>query len=271
MNEKSEKKTKRSPVPWLIAMIAGAVIAVCCFLLARNLVYSHKASALYGTMAEDYQTVGDVPEETEEEDIVPDDILAIQIDYESLREQNPDYVAWMIWQDAGVDLPIMYDVDSEGFYLHHLFDKTYNYAGCLVLSEACNRDFTSIQSIIFGHNMKNNSMFGYMNDLYWDPDNKITDPHFYINVDGKWKGYAIFAMESIPQTSDLFRISESDDDYETYVQEALSQAGLSFLNDETESLLDRHCPIVMLSTCDGDEGAVNRLVTFGVETKPEKR
>lgn len=269
MQDKPEESRRHSLIPWLILMIAGVAFSVFCFTLARNLVYGRKAKDLYDTMANMYQSVEEPAEPAEEaEDIVPDDIRAIQIDYESLEEQNPDYVAWMIWRDAGVDLPVLFDADSEGFYLHHLFDKTYNYAGCLVLSEACSRDFTSRQSIIFGHNMKNGSMFGYMNDLYWDPDGKISDPHFYINVDGKWKGYAIFAMESIPQTSDLFRISDSDDDYDVYVQEALSGAGLSFLNDETQALLERRCPIVMLSTCDGGEGATNRLVTFGVETKP---
>ena len=263
-------KRKQKILTRIIAVVLVVVLAVVGSRLTWELEMQKQALSAYHVLAESYKTdeTPEVPKETG--DIVPDHIKAISIDWEGLEAQNPDYAAWLIWEDAGVDLPVMYDSDDSGFYLHHLFDGSYNYAGALMLNHGCKRDFTSRASYIYGHNMSNGTMLGYMNDLYWDPDNKITDPHFYLNVKGEWKGYAIFAMESIPKDSDLFRIPGGDDEYDAYINEILSQAVLNFSDrEEVQSLLSRRCPVVALSTCDGGEGAANRLMTFAVETKAE--
>jgi sortase B len=80
------------------------------------------------------------------------------IDFAELRKINEDIVAWIQIPGIDVDYPVVHGEDNE-YYLHHTFQKEANKAGSIFLDHRNRADFTEQRVIIYGHNMKDGSMF----------------------------------------------------------------------------------------------------------------
>lgn len=81
-----------------------------------------------------------------------------EIDFDGLREVNGDIVAWIQIPGIGVDYPVVQGKDNE-HYLHYTFDGKANKAGSIFLDYRNRADFTDSKVILYGHNMKDGSMF----------------------------------------------------------------------------------------------------------------
>lgn len=96
-----------------------------------------------------------------------------------LYAQNPDIVGWMTMEDTVLDYPVMQTPDDPEKYLHLDFDGTYDFAGELFIDARCTLDFDFVDEtdtesdnlIVYGHNMKNGTMFrpilNYKKEAYW--------------------------------------------------------------------------------------------------------
>lgn len=80
------------------------------------------------------------------------------VDFEELARINPDIVGWIFIEGTNINYPVVQG-DNNDYYLSHLFDGTYNGSGCIFLDADCSPDFTDQHSIIYGHHMKDKSMF----------------------------------------------------------------------------------------------------------------
>jgi len=80
-------------------------------------------------------------------------------EYAKLYEQNNDMVGWISIPDTKINYPVMQSVDEPNFYLKHGFDKGYTDYGCPYVGEICDVNKPSDNLIIYGHHMKNGSMF----------------------------------------------------------------------------------------------------------------
>lgn len=78
---------------------------------------------------------------------------------EELYEQNNDLVGWICIEDTKINYPVMQSIDEPNFYLKHGFDKAYTNYGCPYVGESCDVNKPSDNLIIYGHHMKNGSMF----------------------------------------------------------------------------------------------------------------
>ena len=82
---------------------------------------------------------------------------AFTVDFAVLQQINEDIVAWL--RIPGVlDYPVVQGTDNS-YYLHHTFRKEYNIAGSIFLDARNMADFSDSKNIIYGHNMRNGSMF----------------------------------------------------------------------------------------------------------------
>ena len=94
-----------------------------------------------------------------------------EIDFEGLRKINEDLVAWIQIPGIGVDYPVVQGEDNE-YYLYHTFQKENNKAGSIFLDYRNHDDFTDRRVILYGHNMKDGSMFSnlkqYQEVSMWD-------------------------------------------------------------------------------------------------------
>ena len=108
----------------------------------------------------------------------------IDIDFAGLRSENPDVVGWIYFENEDISYPVMYSGDNS-YYLRKTFKREHATAGSIFLEGSNKTDFSDCHTIIYGHNMKNLSMFGKLK--YYNRDENYYDSHqyFQILVDGK--------------------------------------------------------------------------------------
>ena len=80
------------------------------------------------------------------------------IDFNKLRAKNPDIVGWVYAKGTGIDYPIVQGKDNEE-YLHMDFNKKKSSSGTIFLDHGCDQTFSTDNNIIYGHHMKNGTMF----------------------------------------------------------------------------------------------------------------
>lgn len=100
-------------------------------------------------------------QESTEEPVEEPDVLA---KYEALYQANNDLVGWLSIEGMVIDYPVMRSEDDE-FYLHHNFYGEEDRYGCLYVRDKADVDTPGTNFVIYGHNMKDGSMFGDL-DLY---------------------------------------------------------------------------------------------------------
>ena len=95
----------------------------------------------------------------------------------SLQKKNADCIAWITIDGTVIDYPVMHTPNAPGYYLHRNFNGKKASGGTLFLSEICNID-KSDNLIIYGHNMKNGTMFAaltkYKSKSFWQEHRFIT-------------------------------------------------------------------------------------------------
>ena len=97
------------------------------------------------------------------------------IDFESLSKRNSDVIAYINVNNTNIDYVVVKGKDNE-YYLNHNYDKEKNISGWIFADYKNKFDGTDKNIVIFGHNTKDNSMFGTLKntlekDWYLNNDN----------------------------------------------------------------------------------------------------
>lgn len=178
-------------------------------------------------------------------------------DFSALLSINEDAVGWIQIEDCGINYPIAQGSDN-AYYLKHLFDKTYNSSGCIFLDYRCSPAFSDRNSIVFGHHMKNGTMFSglelYKNQAFYDEH-----PTYLLHTLQADLTIEIFAGYVANLQDDAWRVTFTDDeDFSAWLEDRLQQSVIQC--GITPSCEDR---IVTLSTCSYEFDNA-RFVLFGV-------
>lgn len=167
-----------------------------------------------------------------------------EVDFDSLKAINPDVVAWIFFENEDISYPILYSGD-DSTYLRKTLEGGSAIAGSIFLEGENNPDFRDCHSIIYGHNMKNLSMFGKLK--YYIRVEQYYDSHqfFQIITEDRAYRYQIFGYETITEDSFAYSIGfEHDDSFGGFLQKL---KGISMINSDIE--LTKEDSIVSLSTC----------------------
>lgn len=116
----------------------------------------------------------------------------IEVDLEQLQEVNDDVIGWIYIPGTNINFPVLQGKNNKQ-YLFQSYEKEYLTAGSIFIDYRCGADFTDRNTVIYGHNMHNGSMFGKLKK-YKDEKYKKTHPCIYIlNSAKEWSKYKVIA------------------------------------------------------------------------------
>lgn len=159
---KKEKK-KAGASLWVIRVLALICVLVFVFSgikLVQILLTYKQAGDEYKEVRQKY--VISTPVTSGEEEVLP------RFDFAALEEANPDFAAWIEIPGTSISYPVLLGATNDT-YLRHTFEKTYNIAGSIFIDYRNAKDLSSYHTLIYGHNMKDGSMFGELGK-YLDKD-----------------------------------------------------------------------------------------------------
>ena len=209
-SKKSEKKKGFSPVSIIVLIIAVGIFCFAGYKLYGILKVYRDTDKEYDSIREKYTAPAEPAAEKteEEEDPAKEDEKEtikppIQVDWGELKDVNSDIVGWL-YIDAVPDIsyPVCKGEDND-FYLHRTFEKKQLFSGAIFEDYANSPYFNDPNTIIYGHNMKNGSMFGKLKRLK-EEETLTADPYIWIlTPDGNYR-YQIFAVFETPYDSETY-------------------------------------------------------------------
>lgn len=110
---------------------------------------------------EEIQETAEAEMETSDIEVQENDVFTEKkIDFDALWEVNEDVCAWITIPNTKVDYPILQSSSEEDFYLDHDIDKEESRAGSIYIQKINKKDFTDFHTVLYGHDMRDGSMFG---------------------------------------------------------------------------------------------------------------
>lgn len=194
-------------------------------------------------------------EEHKEETKAGQDVCPVKVDFDQLSRINEDIVGWIYIEGSPINFPIVQtSVEEEGYYLKRTFEKEKNFGGSIFMDSLCEADFSSDNSIIYGHNLKNGEMFGSLKKMYDTNYNEKADyskyPVIWILTPDEIKEYEVFCAREISasKNNDVYMVEFSlEEELEDYIKQmkknSLFQTSVDTSNAEA---------VLTLSTCTSD-------------------
>ena len=162
----------------------------------------------------------------------------------AFMEDHPDVVGWIYFEDGHISYPIVHSEDNEEYRTID-YDRNASRYGAIFLDYRSSGDFTDANSIVYGHNMKDGSMFGSLRSYRQDPTYYNDHQYFQIITPDKTYRYLIFEYMDVPENYVLY-------DY-------VAEAALSFVADaepvriksymDSDIVVNKDSKVVTLSTC----------------------
>lgn len=259
-----QKKKKKSDVLLTIALIVA--IAVFCY-AAFNLYHIYTE---YKKGTDEYNQIEEMAVTERAADSAevagPNAQLKppIEVDFDKLKSVNEDVVGW-IYVDALPDIsyPIVKGKDNQT-YLHQTYEKNYNFAGTIFVDYENSGDFSDCNTLVYGHNMKNGSMFGHLKKFREDDKLYKQDKYFWILTPERNYRYEIITAYTTGVNSDTYTLFKGPgEEFEKYLETIKGYSEIQ--TDDTDlTIKDR---IVTLSTCTGNEST--RFVVQGKRVDAE--
>ncbi len=153
----------------------------------------------------------------------------LSVDFEGLRERNSDTVAWVKLNNTNIDFPVV-KAEDNNYYLKRNFNRKSNGAGWIYADYRCSFDELSRNTIIYGHNRRNGTMFSNMNlllDNEWFEDENNTK--FYFSTASNNYVAKIFSIYSMKERNVFVSESfSSDEEFENYINEIKELSNYDF-------------------------------------------
>ena len=184
----------------------------------------------------------------------------LPIDFAGLQEINPEIYAWIRIPDTNIDYPILQHLDDDQtYYLSRDIYGESNQAGSLYTEYYNSRDFQEPNTIIYGHNMKNGSMF---HNIRYFAEQEYFDEHeeLYIYLPDKIMKYQIIACYEYDDRHLLGSFDFHDEEvYAEYLEEIMNPRSMYAMIREGVELTTED-KLVTLSTCVANKPNNRRLL-----------
>lgn len=161
---------------------------------------------------------------------------------QELGKINEEYVGWLTSEDARIDYPVVQGPDND-YYLTHNFYKQTDRVGAIFMDYRVDPTLSSRHTIIYGHNMKDNSMFGTLDSILDGENNKqpiiitFTTPDYTYELE-------VFAAYQTKEEDWLQVDFASDQDFSLFIADRVNKSSVPKVS--TVRASDK---IVTLATC----------------------
>ena len=175
----------------------------------------------------------------------PETSAPVDVDFDLLKEMNVEAVGWLYCEGTPINYPVVQSEDNS-YYLNHLYDDQKNSSGAIFMDALNSPDLSDANTIIYGHNMKNGTMFAslmnYESQKYYEKHPVM----YYITKDHSYR-IDIFASYETSGDSEAFTIFfDSEHTYGGYLQRIWGRSRIDTANIVPMTTADN---IVTLTTC----------------------
>ena len=169
------------------------------------------------------------------------------VDWKALKKVNSDVQGWLYQKGTVINYPVVQGTDNDT-YLHTRFDKQWSGGGTLFVDCRMEKDFKGFNSIIYGHHMKDGSMFrsirGYTKeDGYYDKHKtlELATPH------GNYHLVVFSAFITKATDEDTYKMTYDEAEKQAYIDRAWERSELPITRDSVD--VTKNDRLVTLSTC----------------------
>ena len=169
------------------------------------------------------------------------------VDWKALKKVNPDVQGWLYQKGTVINYPVVQGTDNDT-YLHTRFDKQWSGGGTLFVDCRMEKNFKGFNSIIYGHHMKDGSMFrsirGYTKeDGYYDKHKtlELATPH------GNYHLVVFSAFITKATDEDTYKMTYDEAEKQAYIDRAWERSELPITRDSVD--VTKNDRLVTLSTC----------------------
>ena len=181
-----------------------------------------------------------------------------RMDIEALQQENSDVVGWIFIPDTPISYPILQGEDNS-YYLTHTWEHTESSSGSIFLEEMCSRDWTDENTIIYGHRMKDRSMFGSL-VYYQEQEYREEHPYLYVADNEGCRVYEIFAAYEANTDAPVYQVGKlSEEKKQELIDWSIEKSvmDVSVVPQPDEKM-------ITLSTCAADNRKEKRWILQGV-------
>ena len=267
MAEKKTKKKNRAIGVFLTLgiIVCVAVMGYCIFRLV-SAAFEYKEGEKEYSSLKKYTTElsgaaeGSTDNQTalSAESVARPETVPLQVDFESLQEINPDIVGWIYIGALDISYPVVQGTDNS-YYLSRTFEGKSNSAGSIFMEYRNAGDFSDCHTILYGHNMKNQTMFGTLR-LLEEQNRYGDDPYFWILTPDHNYRYEMFSLQVTAADSEVYTLfTNPGQEYVNYLNARWNESEVATpYMDFTEN-----SKIITLSTCTSNDS--ERFVVQGVQ------
>ncbi|MCF0129253.1 MAG: class B sortase [Pseudobutyrivibrio sp.] len=242
--EPKEKSSAKSKILITTSAILFAGFAVVAGLIIKNRLDYAQDRAVDEVAVEEYTRPAAVAADEVGE------VCPIEVDFEDLQEVNPEVIGWIYLEDSDINFPILQAEDND-YYLEHSWEGKTKRSGAIFLEMANKADFSDTNSIIYGHHMKDGSMFAGLDKFR---DQEYYDAHdtmWLLTPDATYK-ILVFSAYTTSAYSDSYTVFR---DYgpvtENYINQVWEASNFSPNYEKCDILTDGDFSqkYIMLATC----------------------
>ncbi len=162
---------------------------------------------------------GEAPDTEETAVTEPKEYAPISVDFDALRQEGGEIVGWVYCEDTVINYPVTHHADND-YYLHRLPNGTYSAGGSIFLECKNQPDFSDWNNVLYGHHMKDRSMFGSL-DQYRDQEYADEHPILYLLTPEQDYKICVIGGYTTISTSDSYAIPYDEVGWEELVQKAV--------------------------------------------------
>lgn len=241
-----DKKMRKCIGIFMILLAIGCVTYICWYMYQK-----HSNADIYSKVQKEVDQ-GKKKKSQEHKDEKQEYISPV--DFGELQKTNADIYAWIEIPDTKINYPVVQKTDDDSYYLNHTIEGNKGYPGAIYTESLNAKDFSDYNTVIYGHNMNDGSMFKGLHS-YEDIQYLQEHPYIYIYTPNEKITYRIFAAV-VYSNIHILNSYDFTDAYQRQLYLESVFASRDMRNSVDESVqVGTESKILTLSTCIGKEAS----------------